>query len=553
MVKKAVRPAPIPGNDVRVILIPTANPNQEVGALLRLLEMQGLTQKERDNRQMTENIWSFASADGANRASLRLYLELGASRLELAGPMADELIQQIGMYLPSLSFEAILGQLSSARTRGEQRLFVLFLVLAYPNATAMMQHVGEQLMEAGPDELREGLIQGLVMLETDDVGAYLEAFEASYHEGPLHETIVKAMEMLEERGSLRLSPETVAKKAAALLPAEPAKALETVEKALQKGNSAPALELVKAQALRLLGRLSDAAALLQHVPDGPLAALFYLERAQVYEQLGDVSTAGGDFERALKLNPKLEAAKAGLGRTAIAKQQGNLPPAERLAKLDKALANKEDAQLRVQRAELLIALARFEEALQDLAAAAKLEAADPRLPTLKGLAELGAQRYGEALRSAVLARKSAPAYLERAAASLLGRVYLAMDEAGRAASAFGESLGTHPEWPELAFGRGIALELLGHTEKADAMYAQALKAADAAQLQGLLAAMVYAPLPAWQARTQVSLAQSTRPEHKAGLSKMDPLFKRCLQCGSLSIERRTTCKECGSRDFILAS
>ncbi len=544
-------PSATPTPETRILLIASQQPQQELGLLAQLLGSQGYTPQQPDPKSKQSRAVVFSTADDQANAVLRLYPDLGVLRLALRGGNAEELAQAIASYLPVVPFDTIMTQIEKGRTRAEQRIFAILLILSFPSASPAMQAIGQQMLAAGPDEIRQGIIQGLAFLESPDVGPELEKIAQDFAGQATAELAEKAMEQLVERGLIVESPASVTKRAADLVLSHPDQALALLDGLDPAQPPPPQAILVRGQALRALGHFAQAIAALQQPPPGEWAARCLLERALAHEQSGDITAAAEDIGDARALAPGVEAIENAFARIALAAEQGGDSPDQRLAKLDAAiLAQPEDGALRLQRATAYLAAARCADAQADLAVAAKHAATDPRLPTLQAEAHLGAGHLGAALYAASLAAKTFAPQQERQALLLRSRVFFALDEARRALAAARDVVNKHPEWAEAWLAVGLALEGLGEEERAQSAYEQALQREAASAAVGRLQPRLYRATPLWTRCSGDTLPQQPAPARKSGAEAVDPLFKRCLDCGTLTIQRRTSCKSCSSRDFL---
>jgi len=539
---------PTAGPKDQVLLIPSRDPQHELAGLGQILSTRGFGAGKRGKPGLSGERFIFDDPTKSTQVELRLLMELGVMRLLVRGEKSAEVVATIGDYLPVMPVAAILKQLSTARSQMEVQLFTTLVLLAFPDAKSAMRSVGQQLLDQDNDDLASAVVQGLLLLESPDAMPFLRAFAASKPESEAGKLAVRAQELLTQNGLAGETPEDLIAKAERALEKTPEKALEWLEEAAAAGVFSPRLPLLKARALRALGRLEEGLAALAEIEPGELEAESLFARGLFCEDLDSAEDAIADYSRVLELEPEHEGAKRGVTRLRLA-AQGAAGPSD-LAQLDEAVDTyPADPSLRIQRAVARMGLGRFSEALVDLAEAKKWDPDNQAIVVHQAEAELGVGLYAQALHSGVLAHKQAPPALKARAVLLPGRAYLALDEPERANAAFSSVARELPELPAAHLGRGIALELLGQPEKARASYETALKGGSAVALWSQLKPLTYRPLAIWE---QLGGAAPfvERPPHKAGVMPIDPLFKRCLGCGASALGRRTSCKVCGGREFL---
>lgn len=531
-----------------VLMIPSQNPQQELTALSQILSMRGFGSGKRGKPGLSGERFVFDDATKSTQVELRLLMELGVMRLLVRGEKATEVASTIGGYLPVMPIEAILKQLSSARSQMEVQLFTTLVMLGFPDAKSAMRSVGQQLLDQDNDDLASAVVQGLLLLESADATPFLRAIAADRPDAEAGKLAVRAQELLAQHGLVSETPDKLVERAAAALEKTPEKALELLEEAAVSGYSSPLMLLLMAKALHALSRLEEALDVLEEIEDSELAAQMLFERGLLNEDLDATEQAAADYTLVLEFEPEHEGAKRGVTRLRLA-AQGAAGMSD-LSQLDEAVENyPADPALRVQRAEALLGLGRFVEALVDLKEAQKWDSDNGLIVVHQAEAELGAGLYAPALQSAVVAQKQAPPAHKSHAMLLPGRAYLALDEPERANAAFSTVARELPELAAAHLGRGIALELLGQAEKASASYQAALERGAATALWSTLKPIVFVELPLWE-QLGGTTTLTPRPPQKAGAVPIDALFKRCLGCGASALGRRTSCKECGSREFL---
>lgn len=543
------------GSGPRVLLIIAQRPEQELNALLQVLGSQGIGIDQAAAQQRGTS-WPLRTSDGGDAGRVTLYPELGIFRVLLSGPRAASAEQLVANYLPVMQPEAILAQAEAARSAMEQQVFGVMAVLAFVDAHTAMTQAGNALMASGNEGLQQGVVQGLLLLESPDAQGYLEKIARDHQGKPIGELANRGLAMLAEQGLAAETPETLITRAReAFDKGEYEAAIELVGPLLDSPAAPTEALLIAARALRALGRHED---LLQFVPRpaaGPGAAEVMTERALSLERLGQLDEASQELRAALELEPDLAPAKAARQRIELVRDSASQTAEQKLARLDAAIENNpDDGALYLQRAGVRMQTGHAAEALADLADAEKHGIEDTAaLETLRAEAALAARHYADALRAATRAAAH-PEALPDKVSLLRGRAYLALDEPERAAQAFAVARREEPTLAaEATLGRGLALELVGRTDDARACYKEAL--ADGAhgpdEMLARLKPVVYKPVIAWsEVAGGHNLAPQQPPASKVGEQTIDPLFKVCIECGSPALARRTSCRDCGGRDFV---
>lgn len=530
-----------------VLLIASQIPQQELALIAQLLQSQGFKQAPREKNA---SFVAFETADKSDRVSLKFYQEIGALRLELTGELAKKIGAALGQYMEALTSERINELIGMAQSDMERRIYVILLVLTYPDAATAMAAMRKPYFDEGSDALREGLVQGLAFLETPDVGSALELIETAAKGQPIAALARKAIDGLSARGVIRESVASFKGKVEAIVNDNPKSALEMIEK-YEADAPAPAIRALHARALRLLGRADEAASLLSLITiAAPDAADAFCERALLREAGGFTMQAMNDAQAALACDPTNETASEIFQRLQLVLQHASSNAEDRLAQFSKAIeANPDDANLRCQRAECLLELKQPMAAIDDLKTAQKLAENDLRLPLMLAEAYLAVKHYGAALEQATRAQKHHVSTQETAAWLLRPRVFMAMNRPEKALSAIHEIPPEIRDEDAVILCRGIIEETLGHTDAASAAYALIPEGHRA--IFEKLDLVLYKDLPEFRALAGIrELALREPPQSPLGEEPTDPFFKRCDSCGALTMKRRTFCKECSNATFI---
>ena len=530
-----------------VLLIASQFPQQELGIIAQLLQSQGFKQAPREKNV---SFVAFETADKTNRVCLKFYQEIGALRLELTGALSQKIGSALGQYMEALSSERIHELIGMAQSDMERRIYVILLVLTYPDAASAMSAMRKPYFDEGSDALREGLVQGLAFLETPDVGTALELIETAAKGQPIATLARRAIDGLCERGVIRESAASFKRKIEAMIDENPKAALEQIEKYLASSPS-PEIRALHARALRLLGRTDEAASLLSLITiAAPDAADAFCERAWIREAGGFTLQAMTDAQSALACDPTNQTAAEIFQRLQLVLDHASSNVEDRLAQFSKAIeANPDDANLRCQRAECLLAMHRPQEAIDDLKSAQKLAENDPRLPLMLAEAYLAIHHYGAALEQATRAQKHHVSTQETAAWLLRPRVFMAMNRPEKALSAIHEIPPELRDEDEVIVCRAVIEETLGHAEASRAAYALVPEGIRA--IFESLGLALYQDLPVLREIADIPELQiRTAPSSPLGDEPTDPFFKRCDACGALTMKRRTFCKECSNATFI---
>ncbi|MFA5624026.1 MAG: hypothetical protein WC966_03065 [Bradymonadales bacterium] len=533
----------------RILLFASQAVQQELGLIAQVLQSQGFVQQSAAERDPNVHALVFYTEDRANQVSIKLYQELGVMRLELTGALGLQIATALETYLEPLSSEKIEELYELSKSGMEQRIYAVLLVLTYVDASTAMGAMRQKYLIDGNDATREGMIQGIAFLETHDMGVALEEIEKHVAGSPVEKMARRAIDALSERGLLQESDEFLITSLESIIDSSPQVVMDKLSKMKEQP---PALRFLHAKALRLLLRHDEAATLLAEIhPSDPDAAKAYAERAILREQGGYHREALDDAQRALACDPELVVAQEVYERLRLIEQQSGASDEERLLQLNAALAsNSDDSKLLVRRAETLLALNKHEEALDDLRRVEKISPTDPRLPALLAEALLAAGILGEALAEATKAQSIfAPKY-KLQAKLLKPRVFLALNRPHMALPLFREIFKENPSALVAAFGMALAHELQGENESAQ----QILKHLDPKRAESFIKSLkprIYTELPLTKAFCKdCELPISPIPSTILDQEKQDPLFKRCDQCGALTLKRRTLCKECSGSSFF---
>ena len=535
-------------NKPTIFLIASQMPQQELGLIAQLLQSQGFAQAR--DEKAHPGVLAFRTKDSENEVVIRFYQEIGALRLELKGPVSHQIGQALGQYMPPLTamqLEEIYEQADSDMYR---RIYVMLMVLTYPDATSAMTAMEDKYFDKAGEATREGLIHGLICLESPDVGPELEKIEKKYKNEPIAALVRKAIDDLSERGLVRESSDSFCKKVRALIDENPKAALELIEK-YEKEAPAPEIRALHAKALRLLGDLKTAGELLFHIhADDPDCVEAWCERAQLHESAGLLKDAMFDIEMALRQDPDNPEASAIIRRIGLLINQEESSDADKLTNLSQALDNHpDDVNLRCQRAECLLSMNQPDDALIDLQTAQKTSPNDPRLHLLFAETYLAKGFLGSALDYATRAQKSHVATQEVAAWLLKSRVYLAIGLPEKALAAIHEMPSPVRAMPESLLCEAIIHEQLGHTDECEKLY-QLIGDGITLSFESIKPRL-YADLPILRRYLGVSsLELSPKPDHILDKEPQDPFFKRCDACGALTMMRRTYCRECANASFF---
>lgn len=534
---------------IKILLIASQAPQQELGLIAQVLQSQGFVQQSAAERDPNVHALLFYTQDRTNLVSIKLYQELGVLRLELTGGVTVQIAGALENYLQTLSSDKIEELYEAAQSGMEQRIYAILLVLCYVDATAAMNALRQKYLLEGNDAAREGLVQGIAFLESPDMGAALEEIEKATANTEVAKLARRAIDALADRGLLQESAEALLAKLQPIVDNNPQAVLEKLEKL--KEVPAP-LRFLHAKALRLLRRTDEALAILAEIhPHDPDAANAYVERATLREQGGYTNEAMDDTMRALTMDPQDAEAQSLFERLKLIKQQSGISDEEKLAQLDAALASSpDDPKLLIRRAETLLLLHKADTALLDLRRVESIAPTDPRLPALLSEALLEKGILGQALAEATKAQTIFAPTAKLEAKLLKPRVFFALNRPRMALPLFREIFTAMPNALVAAFGMALAYEWIGEAQSAKQIYDH-LDPSLARSFVQALKPVLYENLPLAIAFCKdVELPISPLPSTVLDKEKQDPLFKRCAQCGALTLKRRTLCKECSGGSFF---
>ena len=535
-----------------ITLIASQVPQQDLGMIAQILMGQGFAQQPASERKKESHALVFMTADKANVMTMKFYQDIGTLRVETKGALADKIALALGQYMEALTAESVAELFEASQSDMERRIYAILLVLAYPNAIDAMGALHDKYITNGNDATREGIIQGLAFLETPDVGIALESLEAEFKGQPLADLCRRGIDALSERGLIRESLGSFIAKIRAMIDTQAADALALIDKYSEDNPDADALRALKARALIKLGRVDEATELLVNIdlsdPDAPEA---FVERAKLREAQKFVDQAMRDIQCAMTCDPSNEEAMVIYRRLAMLASQNEASDEEKLVDFTNALEeNPDDVGLLCQRAECLIKLGEYEKARCDAVHAKKVAPNDQRVPLLLGEALLRLGRLGSALEQASIAQKQYMPNQQLEAFMLKVRVFMAIN---RLASAHHALLELPPEIAESPVARlysSLLAELSGHVDEAKAGYDQ-LSAGDIDDILRHLPVRIYVDAPELRKRAGDALSAVHAPlSCTLDQEAADPYFKRCDQCGALTMGRRTYCKECGSSTFF---
>lgn len=541
----------------QTLLVAIQHPERDLMTLGQAFNAHGLTPISDDSNiggQDRPPSWLFRSLDGSAQAHLKLFMELGVYRLVLRGVDLQAMLQMLSRSVPLFTPPMLAQRVSTAQSEEEQQTLITLLVLCFNSANEAVTQLSS-LFDQGSASTIIGLINGLTLLETVQAAEHLQQIAARFEGTPIGDAASEGFDRLVELGVIKppLDPEVVLAEVQALLSARDA---EKAAVALEQLDELEDLEdlrvpLYRGQAFYLLGRLEDAIEILTLIVDDSAVHLdASISLARCYERLGDLERALSAVSDVLELAPDDDDAQKLHARLLLILKGTDGSPQERLAQLDDAVtANPADADLLIQRAATLIDLERHDDALADLANAQALGGRDARIEVYQFEAHLGRGAYLSALRGVLKDLSTLPAQYHRRAELQRGRAYLALGEPERAAASFADVY-RRSSLNEALLGRGLALEQAGQGERADELYQRALEGHDHASLLAELKPIVYAPCPRWVAAGAEPLSVADAPAQQIGLDSIDPFFKYCLSCGATALRRRTSCKECGSKDFL---
>lgn len=546
------RPSSPPPRE-QVLLVAMQNPEYDLLNLSKVFGNRGLSPLDQHPSGDPENPrWTFRTLDGKSQILLQMFGELGVYRLTLQGPEALALLQAIPSMMPILAPNLLAQRIQMARTPEERQMILALLVLSFASADVAMSQLGPLLQQGDPD-LLSGLIMGLRLMESAEAAEHLSYISKALPPGsPIADAAADAYNHLVALGVAKpkLDPETVLAQVEPLIEINPPGALEKLDALAETGFSSPRAALLRARALVALDRWDESAPFVSQALQDPACrptALFL--QARLAERHGDLAAARASVRESLKLAPTDEAARAFDARLTLQLDASHQSPEQQRQHLDAAISqNPDDPELRLQRAALLLQLGLPADALRDVQAArAHAKPDDARLDLYEVEAHLRRGAYLSALQKHITNLALLPPSLRRQAALQRGRIYLALDDAERAARAFAETL-NRDAYPEAALGQALAIELQ-NPAFAQKLYARALDASPPAALLASLQPILYAARPLCPIH---GLPLSARPASRIGADIIDPMFKYCLDCGTAALNRRTSCKNCGSKTFLSA-
>ena len=533
----------------KILLIPSQMPQQELAMVAQLLQTQGYIQQSEEERKKNVHEIVFHTQDKANAVSMKFFQELGVLRLEFKGELSIRISMALTQYLEPLSVDAIVKYLDEVNSDMERRVYMVLLTIAFQDATAAYMYCDKKYLSGDNEAMREGFIQGVAFLETPDAGPVLEELEKKFAGKPTAELARKAINALSERGLITESVQSLKTKIEACIDDNPQSALDILDKC---NPMPPQLRYLRAKALRLLHKTDEAFALLKNISGNePDAAQAFAERAILHEQNGELAAAHDDILDALTLDAQNPAFRTVYDRLELILKQQNASAEQRVRQLTQAIERAQgDPNLLFQRAECYLSMNQPHDAIQDLKGAERLAPNDPRLPAMKAEADLQQEYFGSALYNATIARKTFAPSARIQAQLLKPRVFFALNNPHAALNLLRELLNTDPDCFPARFGVAIALELLGDKEKA----IKTLATIPSGELENCIRTLrpvVYEEIPVTQefcGKHHIDILP--KPEHPMGKEPSDPLFKRCCQCGALTMKRRTFCKDCSNNQFF---
>ena len=532
-----------------IFLMASQMPQQELGIIAQVLQTQGFDRPA--DSKTHPGVFVFETKDKANSVIIRFYQEIGAMRLELRGDVSKKIGQALGQYMPPLTVEELTQIYDQANSSREKVFAVMLMVLTYPDATSAMNAMHEKYFDTVDDTLKSSFVQGLAFMESPDVGIVLEKIEKEYKGQPIAELIRKAIDGLSAQGIIRESVESFKAKVLIMLDEDHAKdALELIEK-YEKDAPAPEIRALHARVLRSLGKLADAGKLLENIdPDAPDIIEALCERALYHESAGQIGAALVDAESALKLDPVNSVAFDILKRLSLVMNQEQSSDEDKLVRYTQALEQTpDDVNLRCQRGECLLNMNRPDEALIDFKAAMELAPNDPRLPLLLAETYLSLDMFGSALDYATRAQKTHSPAQEISAWTMRTRVFLAIGLPEKALSAIHEIPAELREQPAIQLCTAVVLEQLGQIEEAEKLYDSI--GTHINDIYQSLKLRLYADLPLLRKYLHTEkLSLCEKYTQILGKEPIDPFFKRCDNCGTLTMKRRTYCKECNNGSFF---
>ena len=531
-----------------IFLMATQMPQQELSIIVQVLQTQGFERP--DDSKTHPGVFVFETKDKANSVTIRFYQEIGAMRLELRGPVSRQIGQAIGQYMPPLTITELQDIYNQSNSSREKVFATMLMVLAYPDATSAMAAMHEKYFDHVDDNLQSSFVQGLAFMESPDVGVVLEQIEKDHKGEPIAELTRKAIDGLSAQGIIRESTESFKHKILGMIDEHAKEALELIEK-YEADLPAPEIRALHAKVLRVLGKLSEANELVKTIlPEDPDLIEALCERALLLESSGHIAAAQNDVESALRLDPANAEASEILKRLSLVLNEAQSSDDDKLKRYTQALeATPDDVNLRCQRGECLLNLNRAEDALIDIKTASKLAPNDPRIPLLMAECYLSLGMLGSALDYATKAQKNHVPTQELAAWLIRPRVFMAIGLPEKALSAIHEIPAEIREQPTIQLCQGIVLEQLGQTADAENYYSNVGNLIK--DYYTSLQAKLYTDLPILRKHLKIDkLTLSPKPEKILDKEPVDPFFKRCDNCGALTMKRRTFCKECNHNSFF---
>lgn len=535
-----------------ISLIATQDPRQDLGMIAQVLMGQGFVQQPASERAKNSNALVFYTENKSDTITMKFYQDIGTLRVEAQGALAEKIVLALGQYMEALTAQTVAELFDAAQSDMERRIYAILLVLAYPNAAMAMRGLHDKYIKNGNDATREGIVQGFAFLETPDVGVALESIEAEFKGLPLAALCRRGIDSLSERGVIRESLGSFSAKIRAMVDTNAAEALALLEKYCEDNPDAAALRALHARLLVKLGRTEEATALLASIElDAPDAPEAFVERAKIREAQKYVDQAMRDIQCAMTCDPSNEEAQLIYRRLCMFEQQDSATDDQKLIEYTRALdENPDDAGLLCQRAECLMRLGEYEKAKNDALHIKKVAPNDQRLPRLLGEAWLCLGMLGCALEQASIAQKTFMANEQVAASLLKVRVFMALNRIEAARHALRELPPEIACSPEVVLYSGILSEIEGKGDEAARQYSS-LSAGEMDDIIRHMPPRLYVDVP----KLRDHIGDSVPPVH-APLENVldqempDPYFKRCDQCGALTMGRRTFCKECGSATFF---
>ena len=533
-----------------IFLIASQMPQQELAIIAQVLQAQGFDRPA--DAKTHPGVFMFETKDKANSVIIRFYQEIGAMRLELRGEVSKKIGQVLGQYMPPLTVDELTQIYDQANSSREKVFAVMLMVLTYPDATSAMSAMHDKYFDTVDDNLKASFVQGLAFMESADVGTVLEKIEKDHKGEPIAELTRKAIDGLSEQGIIRESVESFKTKILLMLNEDHAKdALDLVEKYI-KDAPAPEIRAIHARILRQLGKLAEAGQLLEVImPEDPDIIEALCERSLIREAAGQIAAAQSDVESALRLDPANKVASDILKRLSLVLNQAQSSNDDKLDRFTQAIdAHPDDVNLRCQRGECLLAMNRPNDALTDFKAALELAPNDPRLPLLLAETYYALGMLGSALDYGTRSQKTHVPSQELSAWLIRPRLFIAIDLPEKALSAIHEIPADLREQPVIQLCHAIILELLNHNDEAESYYRMVGK--QIGDYYNSLNLRLYHDMPILKKYMNVdNLGIYTKPEHVLDKEPIDPFFKRCDNCGALTMKRRTYCKECNNGSFFM--